>query len=155
MSAAAAPPAAARPGQDLSTGTRAPRQSWTEVRLAKTYPSGTQAVLGLRHLEVRPGEIFGLLGPNGAGKTTIIGMLTTRIRPTGGRARVGGADLSDPVAVKRAIGVVSQTNTLDRALSVRRNLLAHGWYFGMRSGQARAAAGLLLEVFRPDRLRRS
>ena len=41
----------------------------------------------------------------------------------------------------------SQTNTLDRALSVRRNLLAHGWYFGMRSGQARAAAGLLLEVF--------
>jgi ABC-2 type transport system ATP-binding protein len=115
-------------------------------RLAKTYPSGICAVRGL-DLEVRPGEIFGLLGPNGAGKTTIIGMLTTRIRPTGGRARVGGADLSDPVAVKRAIGVVSQTNTLDRALSVRKNLLAHGWYFGMRSGQARAAAQLLLEVF--------
>ena len=114
--------------------------------LAKTYPSGTRAVRGL-DLEVRPGEIFGLLGPNGAGKTTIIGMLTTRIRPTGGRARVGGADLSDPVAVKRAIGVVSQTNTLDRALSVRKNLLAHGWYFGMRSGQARAATELLLEVF--------
>jgi ABC-2 type transport system ATP-binding protein len=74
-------------------------------------------------------------------------MLTTRIRPTDGRARVGGADLSDPVAVKRAIGVVSQTNTLDRALSVRQNLLAHGWYFGLRSGQARAAAELLLEVF--------
>ncbi len=114
--------------------------------LAKTYPSGTRAVRGL-DLELRPGEIFGLLGPNGAGKTTTIGMLTTRIRPTGGRARVGGADLSDPVAVKRAIGVVSQTNTLDRALSVRKNLLAHGWYFGLRSGEARSAADLLLEVF--------
>jgi ABC-2 type transport system ATP-binding protein len=114
--------------------------------LAKTYPSGTRAVHGL-DLDVRPGEILGLLGPNGAGKTTIIGMLTTRIRPTGGRARVGGADLSNPVAVKRAIGVVSQTNTLDRALSMRKNLLAHGWYFGMRSSQAQAAADLLLEVF--------
>jgi ABC-2 type transport system ATP-binding protein len=114
--------------------------------LAKTYRSGTRAVRGL-DLEIRPGEIFGLLGPNGAGKTTTIGMLTTRIRPTGGRARVGGADLSDTVAVKRAIGVVSQTNTLDRALSVRKNLLAHGWYFGLRSNEARAAADLLLEVF--------
>jgi ABC-2 type transport system ATP-binding protein len=74
-------------------------------------------------------------------------MLTTRVRPTGGRACVGGADLSDPVAVKRAIGVVSQTNTLDRALSIRQNLLAHGWYVGLRSGEARAAADLLLEVF--------
>jgi len=115
--------------------------------LAKTYPSGTRAVVGL-DLEVRPGETLGLLGPNGAGKTTTIGMLTTRIRPTGGRARVGGADLSDPVAVKRAIGVVSQTNTLDRALTVRKNLLAHGWYFGLPSSDARAAADLLLKVFR-------
>src|SRR2546428_6785286 len=40
-------------------------------------------------LEVRAGEIFGLLGPNGAGKSTTVGILTTRVRPTGGRAWVG------------------------------------------------------------------
>jgi ABC-2 type transport system ATP-binding protein len=122
---------------------------WPPVRaedLAKTYPPGRLAVRSL-DLEVRPGEVFGLLGPNGAGKTTTVGMLTTRVRPSGGRAWVGGASLSDPVGVKRAIGVVSQTNTLDRALSVRENLLAHGWYFGLRNAQARAAAEVLLEVF--------
>jgi ABC-2 type transport system ATP-binding protein len=122
---------------------------WPPVRaedLAKTYPLGMVAVRSL-DLELRPGEVFGLLGPNGAGKTTTVGMLTTRVRPNGGRAWVGGASLSDPVGVKRAIGVVSQTNTLDRALTVRENLLAHGWYFGLRNAQARAATEVLLKVF--------
>ncbi|MGR7000104.1 ABC transporter ATP-binding protein [Yinghuangia aomiensis] len=39
------------------------------------------------------GEIFGLLGPNGAGKTTTVGILTTRVIPTAGRAFVGGVDV--------------------------------------------------------------
>jgi ABC-2 type transport system ATP-binding protein len=39
-------------------------------------------------LEVRPGEIFGLLGPNGAGKSTTVGVLTTRVKATGGKAWV-------------------------------------------------------------------
>ena len=34
--------------------------------------------------EIPRGEFFGLLGPNGAGKTTTIGVLTTRVLPTGG-----------------------------------------------------------------------
>ncbi|MGH9826506.1 MAG: ATP-binding cassette domain-containing protein, partial [Blastocatellia bacterium] len=47
------------------------------------------------------GEVFGLPGPNGAGKTTTIGVLTTRVLPTGGQALVTGIDvLKDPVAVK-------------------------------------------------------
>jgi hypothetical protein len=40
---------------------------------------------------VRRGEVFGLLGPNGAGKTTTVGILTTRVKPTSGTARVGGS----------------------------------------------------------------
>src|SRR5205814_7894845 len=40
-------------------------------------------------LDVKPGEIFGLLGPNGAGKSTTVGILTTRIKPTGGEAWLG------------------------------------------------------------------
>src|SRR5438105_13228004 len=43
--------------------------------------------------EIRAGEIFGLLGPNGAGKSTTIGILTTRTRPTAGRAFIGDRDI--------------------------------------------------------------
>jgi ABC-2 type transport system ATP-binding protein len=103
------------------------------------------------HLElsVSEGEIFGLLGPNGAGKTTTEGMLTTRVRPTEGRAFVGGIDVvAEPARAKRVIGVVPQTNTLDRALSVWENLYFHGRYFGMGAKEARAAADLRLEQFR-------
>src|ERR1700712_5447881 len=75
-------------------------------------------------LEVGRGEIFGLLGPNGAGKSTTIGMLTTRIVPTSGTAMVAGIDvIAHPAATKQHIGVVTQTNTLDRALTVRENLV--------------------------------
>src|SRR5437870_5157065 len=44
-------------------------------------------------LQIDPGEIFGLLGPNGAGKSTAIGVLTTRVRPTAGKARIGEFDV--------------------------------------------------------------
>ncbi|MFL5767295.1 MAG: ATP-binding cassette domain-containing protein, partial [Actinomycetota bacterium] len=101
--------------------------------LSKTYPTGVAAVDSL-DMEVQRGEIFGLLGPNGAGKTTTVGMLTTRVIPTGGHAWVSGVDVvAHPVETKRLIGVVSQTNTLDRSLSVWENLYHHGKYFGMSS----------------------
>src|SRR5881397_2444432 len=52
-------------------------------------------------LEIAPGEIFGLLGPNGAGKSTTVGILTTRIRPTAGRAWISPHDVwQESVAVK-------------------------------------------------------
>jgi ABC-2 type transport system ATP-binding protein len=116
--------------------------------LSKTYATGVVAVDAL-DLEVMPGEIFGLLGPNGAGKTTTVGMLTTRVIPTSGNARIGDVDvLAHPTAAKRLIGVVSQTNTLDRSLSVWENLYHHGKYFGMSTKTARARADELLERFR-------
>ncbi|MFN3217344.1 MAG: ABC transporter ATP-binding protein [Acidimicrobiales bacterium] len=116
--------------------------------LAKTYPGGVTAVHGL-DLEVEPGEIFGLLGPNGAGKTTTAGMLTTRVLPTGGRALVDGLDVTANASqVKARIGVVTQTNTLDRALNVRENLEYHGRFFAMSKKAARTAADELLERFR-------
>lgn len=117
-------------------------------QLTKVYPGDIRAVDEL-DLGVRAGEIFGLLGPNGAGKTTTVGLLTTRIVPTSGRAWVGGIDVvAAPAVAKQAIGVVPQTNTLDRSLSVRDNLTFHGRYFGMASRDARAAADDLLERFR-------
>jgi ABC-2 type transport system ATP-binding protein len=116
--------------------------------LSKTYPGGILAVDHL-DLEVHAGEIFGLLGPNGAGKTTTAGMLTTRVIPTGGRALVGGVDVvAHPTAAKQLIGVVPQTNTLDRSLSVFENLYFHGRFFGMNAKTAKAEANRLLTRFR-------
>jgi ABC-2 type transport system ATP-binding protein len=90
-----------------------------------------------------------LLGPNGAGKTTTVGMLTTRVVPTSGRALVGGIDVvAHPALTKRVIGVVPQSNTLDRSLDVRENLYFHGRYFGMGHRAARIATDDLLEQFR-------
>jgi len=116
--------------------------------LTKVYPNGIRAVDEL-DLSVRRGEIFGLLGPNGAGKTTTAGMLTTRVIPTSGGAYVGGIDVvAHPVAAKQVIGVVPQTNTLDRSLSVWENLYFHGRFFGMSARTAKHEADARLEQFR-------
>jgi ABC-2 type transport system ATP-binding protein len=115
--------------------------------LTKTFKERI-AVDGIS-LEVGRGETFGLLGPNGAGKTTTVGMLTTRVRPTAGTAVVGGIDVVDrPTEAKRRIGVVTQTNTLDRSLDVWQNLFFHGRYFGMSAKRARDESNRLLEQFR-------
>jgi ABC-2 type transport system ATP-binding protein len=116
--------------------------------LTKVYPTGVRAVESM-DLQVEEGEIFGLLGPNGAGKTTMVGMLTTRVIPTSGTATVDGINVvTHPSETKRSIGVVSQSNTLDRNLTVWENLYFHGRYFGMNSKQARLVADQLLEVFK-------
>jgi sodium transport system ATP-binding protein len=63
-----------------------------------------------------PGAIFGLLGPNGAGKTTTLRILSTVLRPTGGRAVVDGYDvLTHPEEVRTRIGFMSaNTGIYDR-----------------------------------------
>jgi ABC-2 type transport system ATP-binding protein len=118
--------------------------------LRKIYPGSppVRAVDGV-DLSVARGEMFGLLGPNGAGKSTTVGMCTTRIRPTEGSATVTGLDVVAAAArVKRRIGVVTQDNTLDRALTVWENLYHHGRYFGASGRTSRARADELLERFR-------
>jgi ABC-2 type transport system ATP-binding protein len=90
-----------------------------------------------------------LLGPNGAGKTTTAGMLTTRVIPTSGRAIVNGIDVvAHSALAKQVIGVVPQTNTLDRSLTVWENLYFHGRYFGMGARLAHTAADEMLVKFR-------
>jgi ABC-2 type transport system ATP-binding protein len=99
-------------------------------------------------LAVEPGEMFGLLGPNGAGKSTTVGVLTTRIRPTSGRAWIGSHEVwRDPVAVKRVIGVVPQRPNLDFSLTAREILLFHGAYFGIPSAERTRRSRELLDRF--------
>src|ERR1700750_1388476 len=104
--------------------------------LRKTYPGGIEAVKGI-DFEVAPGEVFGLLGPNGAGKSTTIGMLTTTIVPTAGRARLDGHDVAtDPLAARRVSSVVFQEAVVDRGLTGRANLELHGRLWGIPPAQA-------------------
>ena len=117
-------------------------------QLTKRYSEGNILAVDQLNLGVHRGEIFGLLGPNGAGKTTTVGMLTTLVVPTGGRATVAGIDvLAHPALVKQVIGVVAQTNNLDRALNVRENLYYHGRFFGMSARESREAADRSLVDF--------
>ncbi|HEY7546931.1 MAG TPA: ATP-binding cassette domain-containing protein [Blastocatellia bacterium] len=116
--------------------------------LEKQYSrSPVKAVDGIS-FAVERGEVFGLLGPNGAGKTTTIGVLTTRVLPTGGRAAICGLDVvADPVGVKPNIAVVPQRNNLDRSLTAIENLTFHGAYFGLTRRERRERAMQLLKEF--------
>src|SRR3954466_3287809 len=118
-----------------------PSDSAISVRgLKKTYPGGIEAVKGI-DFDVRPGEVFGLLGPNGAGKSTTVGMLTTTIAPTAGRASVAGVDVArDPLAARRLSSVVFQEPVVDRLLSGHRHLDLHARLWGVAPG--RAAEGI-------------
>ena len=118
--------------------------------LRKTYKSSRGDVPAVRGIDVSvtSGQFFGLLGPNGAGKSTTIGMLTTLVLPTGGRAWVAGLDVvADPVGVKRRIGVVTQNNTLDMQLTVAENLEFRSRFFGLGLREASRRAAQLLDVF--------
>ncbi|HAT72145.1 MAG TPA: ABC transporter ATP-binding protein [Elusimicrobia bacterium] len=99
-------------------------------KLVKRYAEVTAAD-GVS-LEIPEGEVFGLLGPNGAGKTTLISMLATLVRPTSGGALVAGRDINtEPLEVRRNIGIVFQEPSVDDLLTARENLYLHSMLYGM------------------------
>jgi ABC-2 type transport system ATP-binding protein len=121
--------------------------------LVKRYPGRpTNAVDGIS-FTVERGEVFGLLGPNGAGKTTTIGVLTTRVLSTSGRASVAGVDVAaDPVTARSRLSVVPQRPNLDRSLTARQNLIFHAAYHGIgRAERNRRADALLAQLGLGDR----
>jgi len=104
-----------------------------------THKYGGRTALNGVSFEVRPGEIFGLLGPNGGGKSTLFRILSTMMTPTGGRASVAGYDVvREAAAVRRHVGVVFQSQSLDRALTVEENLRAQGHLHGLAGAELRA-----------------
>ncbi|MGX5729587.1 ABC transporter ATP-binding protein [Pseudoxanthomonas beigongshangi] len=84
--------------------------------------------------QARDGEITGLLGPNGAGKTTTMRMLYTLMSPDRGSVLVDGVDAArDPVAVRRALGVLPDARGVYKRLTARENIA----YFGELHGLSR------------------
>jgi ABC-2 type transport system ATP-binding protein len=96
---------------------------------------------------VRTGEVFGVVGPNGGGKSTLFKILSTALRPTSGRARIAGLDVSDG-AVRRRLGVVFQAPSLDQKLTVAENLLHHGHLYGISGSALRARIAEELSRFK-------
>jgi ABC-2 type transport system ATP-binding protein len=94
---------------------------------------GARAALDNVSFEVSAGEMFGLLGPNGSGKTTLFRVLATLLVPSGGQARIFGLDVvENPLQVRREIGVVFQSTSLDLKLTVAENLWHQGHLYGLR-----------------------
>ena len=113
--------------------------------LVRTYPGGLRAVDGV-DLVVDEGEIYGFLGPNGAGKSTTVRILTTLLRPTGGRAWVAGHDVvAQASAVRRSIGVALQEAALDPLMTGTELLRLQGALHGLRRKEAEARTQELLE----------
>ena len=100
-------------------------------------------------LEVEPGTVLGLLGPNGAGKTTCVRILTTILRPDGGRAAVLGIDVARaPQQVRERIGLAGQYAAVDENLTGRENLRLIGRLTHQPKDVVAARADELLERFK-------
>jgi len=99
-------------------------------QLVKKFGDFT-AVNGIS-FDIKEGEIFSLLGPNGAGKTTTLSVLSTLLEPTSGDATIDGYSvLTEPMGIRRCIGVVPQEIALYDDLSARENLAFWGQMYDL------------------------
>jgi len=116
------------------------------VRLVKTFAD--KRALDELDLTIRNGSVYGLLGPNGAGKTTAIRVLTTLLKPSGGKAVVLGHDVArEPTAVRRKVSLTGQYASVDEDLTGHENLVLVSRLLGMSWGASRSRASELLGAF--------
>jgi ABC-2 type transport system ATP-binding protein len=98
-----------------------------------SFSYGDRQALSAVEFTIARGEIFGFLGPNGGGKSTLFRLLSTLVPIQSGDARILGCDLRGATqALRRKIGVVFQSPSLDGKLTVAENLTIHGNLYGMR-----------------------
>ncbi|WP_432865626.1 ATP-binding cassette domain-containing protein [Microbispora rosea] len=118
----------------------------TAEGLVKRYGEVT-ALDGLSFTVPR-GTVLALLGPNGAGKTTTVRVLTTLLRPDGGRATVAGYDVvGDARRLRSSIGLSGQYAAVDEHLTGAENLEMIGRLYHLGARRSKARARELLERF--------
>lgn len=104
----------------------------TVEHLVKRYRKAKEHAVNDISFSVGEGEFFALLGPNGAGKTTTISILTTTLAKTAGTVRIAGFDIEKQAReVRRRIGVIFQTSSLDKNLTAEENIRFHVSLYGL------------------------
>ena len=110
-----------------------------------SFSYGDRPALSTVEFTIARGEIFGFLGPNGGGKSTLFRLLSTLVPIQSGAARILGCDLRGATqALRRKIGVVFQSPSLDGKLTVAENLAIHGNLYGMRGARLKERAQAML-----------
>lgn len=111
-----------------------------------SHSYGTHQALRDVSLTVRRGEIFGFLGPNGGGKTTLFRILSTLLPPQSGEVRLLGLDARrERDAVRGRIGIVFQSPSLDKKLTVVENIWHQAALYGVRGETYRTRLAELLD----------
>ena len=120
----------------------------TVESLSKRYAKQPDFAVDELSFGVGYGEVYALLGRNGSGKSTTVGILTTLLAPTSGRATVAGSDVvTGAAAVRRRIGVTLQEAGVDPGATGRQLLRLHGRLLGLGPAGARQRAAELLDEF--------
>jgi ABC-2 type transport system ATP-binding protein len=111
--------------------------------VAKHY--GSLVALESLTLTVDPGEVLGVLGPNGAGKTTAIRVLTTIFAPDRGRFSVAGFPHTQPIEIRKRIGVLPESAGYPDRQTGEEYLRYHARLHGHSRASARTIARSLLD----------
>jgi ABC-2 type transport system ATP-binding protein len=87
-------------------------------------------------LAIAQGQAVAMLGPNGSGKSTLMKIIAGLLVPEAGEVELfGSRELND---IRRSLGVVFQTEGLDRHMTVAENLRDQASLYGIASGEAKA-----------------
>ena len=104
-----------------------------------------EAVRGVS-FDVDHGEVFALLGPNGSGKTTLFRLISTLVPLQQGDIQVLGASVREhAAAVRGQLGVVFQSPSVDKKLTVLENMMHHGRLYGIRGSQLKQKAASMAD----------
>jgi ABC-2 type transport system ATP-binding protein len=109
------------------------------------YRYGERDAIHDLSLTIAEREIFAILGPNGSGKTTLFRVLSTLIPLQQGEVRILGHDLrTEAFAIRPQLGIVFQSPSIDKKLTVMENVVFHGRLYGLGGSELRTRAEEML-----------